>query len=125
MTKEPEIAFAKGSGTGICKFTLAVNRRFKKDGQPEADFLQIIQFGKGAEATANYMKKGSQVSISGSIQTRNYENKEGNKVYVTEILADEVNFIDSKNKGDNSSQEQQKNEYSEEITPVDDGDIPF
>ena len=111
--------FAKGTGTAICKFTIAVNRRFKKGGQPTADFLRIVQFSKGGEATANYMSKGSLVSVSGSVQTGAYENKDGVKVYTTDVIADEVNFMDSKGgkKEDNPSQP--------DIKEVDSDCIPF
>jgi len=119
LVKDPILTFAAGTGTAICKFTIAINRRFKKEGQPTADFLRIVQFSKGGEATANYMTKGSLVSVSGSVQTDSYENKDGVKVYTTDVIADEVNFLDSKGgkKEDNST--------TAEITPVDSSDIPF
>jgi len=132
LTKDPELNFAQGTGMAICKFALAVNRRFKKQGQPDADFISITVFGKQAEATANYMTKGSQVSISGSIQTSNYMNKDNIKVYKTEIIADEVDFLDSKNKdsaSSNSNSNQSANtgsqDFGSDVTPIDDGDIPF
>jgi single-strand DNA-binding protein len=135
MTKDPELTFAQGTGIAVCKFTIAVNRRFKKEGQPDADFLPVTVFNKQAEATANYMRKGSQVAIAGSIQTSNYTNKDNVKVYKTEIIADEVNFLDSKSKDNNSSSSNQSsnssnaknNEFgsASDITPIDDGDIPF
>jgi len=117
LTKDPILTFAAGTGTAICKFTIAVNRRFKKEGQPTADFLRIVQFSKGGEATANYMTKGSLVSISGSVQTDTYENKEGVKVYTTDVIADEVNFMDKK--GDAPAP------THEDVKEVDLGDIPF
>lgn len=120
LTKEPELKFVPGSGKAVANFTLAVNRRFKQEGQQNADFIPVVVWGKQAEATANYMRKGSQLSVAGRIQTRNYENKEGNKVYITEIVADEVEFLDSK-KADNTSSQI---EYTEEIQEVG-GDIPF
>ena len=122
LTKDPELKFAQGSGTAVCTFTLAVNRRFKREGQPEADFIPIVVFGKSAEATANYMTKGKLVSISGSIQTRNYEAKDGTRRYVTEVLADEVNFLESGNKKEKSEAAEPK---FEDATPIEDGDIPF
>lgn len=120
LTKDPELKFAQGTGTAITTFTIAVNRRFKKEGQPEADFIPVVQFGKSAEATANYMAKGKLVGVAGSIQTRNYDAKDGTKRYVTEIIADEVNFLE---KGD--KKEDTNNHDNEEITPVDDDCIPF
>ena len=129
LTKDPELKFAQGTGTAVVTFTIAVNRRFKKEGQPEADFLQIIQFGKGAEATANYMAKGSLVGVAGAIQTRNYEAKDGTRKYVTEIIADEVNFLESKKQGNTENYNADKitNDFGDtsEIEPIDDGDIPF
>ena len=138
LTKDPELKFAQGTGTAIATFTVAVNRRFKREGQPEADFIPIVVFGKQAEATANYMRKGSQVGVSGNIQTRNYVDKDSNKKYVTEVIADEVHFMDSKGKDNNSSSSNSNqgdysgqtntgsNDFgSNDITPIDDGDIPF
>lgn len=133
MTKDPELIFGQGTGTAVCKFTIAVNRRFKKEGQPDADFLPVTVFGKTAEATANYMTKGSQVGVTGSIQTSNYMNKENIKVYKTEVIADEVDFLDSKGNGQASKQNDSNNSNTDnysfgsnsDITPIDDGDIPF
>ncbi|MBW9158893.1 single-stranded DNA-binding protein [Clostridium tagluense] len=130
LTANPGLKFAQGTGNAVCTFTIAVNRRFKKEGYPEADFIPIVVFGKQAEATATYMIKGSQLSISGNIQTRNYEAKDGTKKYVTEVVADEVVFLDSKGKGESSGQNSSNNgsndfRGSSDITPVDDGDIPF
>ncbi len=126
LTKDPELKFAQGTGTAVAKFTIAVNRRFKREGQPEADFIPVVVFGKQAEATVNYVIKGRLVSVSGSIQTSNYENKEGNRVYKTEILADEVGFLEwASKKDDGVSANNVTSEWSEDITPIDDGDIPF
>ncbi len=118
MTKEPELKFTPGTGTAVCTFTMAVNRRFKKEGQPDADFIPIVVWGKQAESTANYMSKGKLLSVAGRIETRSYEAKDGGRRYVTEVVADEVSFLEFGNK----SQGQDNNDY----TPVDDGeDMPF
>jgi len=114
MTKDPELKFTQGTGTAVATFTLAVNRRFKKEGQPDADFIPIVVWGKIAESTANYMRKGSQISVAGRIETRSYEAKDGGRRYVTEVVADEVSFLEWGNK----NQGQSNNDY----TPVDDGD---
>lgn len=131
LTKDVELKFGQGTGTAVANFTLAVNRRFKKEGYPDADFVPVVVFGKTAEATANYMHKGSQLCVSGSIQTRNYDAKDGTKRYVTEVIADEVEFLDSK-KQDGASATQSYNgglndnpNFGGDITPIDDGDIPF
>ena len=91
LTRDPEL---KTSGeTKIAKYTLAVDRRFKKD---EADFINCIAFGKGAEFAENYLKKGTKVVVTGRIQTGSYENKEGRKVYTTDIIVEEQEFAESK-----------------------------
>ena len=123
LVKNPELKFGQGAGVAVCNFTIAVNRRFKKENQPDADFIPVVCFGKGAEATANYMTKGSQVSVAGYIQTRNYEAKDGTRKYVTEVIADEVNFLDTKKQ--EGQEERHPNGLENEITPIDDGDIPF
>lgn len=137
LTKDPELKFAQGTGTAVATFTVAVNRRFKREGQPEADFIPVVVFGKTAEATANYMSKGKLLSISGNIQTRNYEAKDGTRRYVTEVIADEVDFLEwggnkesaaNTNQGGNNSEPNAgSNDFSggSDITPIDDGDIPF
>lgn len=95
LTKDPELNFAQ-SGTAVCKFTLAVDRRMKKEGQPSADFIPVVVWGKIGENSANYLHKGSLCSVAGRIETRSYEAKDGGKRYVTEIIADEVKFLDKK-----------------------------
>jgi len=119
-TKDPELKFAQGTGTAVTTFTIAVNRRFKREGQPEADFMPVVVFGKSAEACANYTAKGKLLSVSGSIQTRNYEAKDGNRKYVTEIIADEVNFIEWASKSKDTTPVDANG-----VTPIEDGEIPF
>jgi len=141
LTKDPELRFTPGTGKAVATFTLAVNRRFKSQGQPEADFIPIVVWGKQAENTANYVGKGRMVGIGGSIQTRSYEAKDGTRRYVTEIVADEVQFLEPRNTNLNRTEPSysgisdaapQNNfesfnqpEYDDDITPIDDGDIPF
>jgi single-strand DNA-binding protein len=137
LTKDPELKFAQGTGTAVATFTVAVNRRFKREGQPEADFISVVVFGKQAEATANYMSKGKLIGVSGNIQTRTYDAKDGTKRYVTEVIADEVDFLewgDKKASGTNTNQGGYNGDAKDEshdfgsasdITPIDDGDIPF
>ena len=123
LTKDPELKFAQGTGTAVATFTVAVNRRFKREGQPEADFIPVVVFGKQAEATANYMAKGKLLSVSGNIQTRNYEAKDGTRRYVTEIIADEVDFIEWASKSKNEAATKETN--IEDLKEIEDGDIPF
>lgn len=119
LTKDPTLVFASGTGTAVTTFTVAVNRRFKREGQPEADFIPVVVFGKTAEACANYTSKGKLISVSGNIQTRTYDAKDGTKRYVTEVIADEVDFLEWADKQEGNKAPNQ--EFTEDI----EGDIPF
>ncbi len=93
LTRDPDLRTTP-SGTSVCNFTLAVSRRFSnQQGEREADFIPIVVWRTQAENCAKYLRKGSQVAISGSIQTRNYEAQDGSRRYITEIVADEVKFL--------------------------------
>ncbi|ACD23966.1 single-stranded DNA-binding protein [Clostridium botulinum] len=131
LTKDPELRFTPGAGTAVTTLTLAVDKYNSKSGQKEADFVPVVVWGKQAESTANYMTKGSQMAISGRIQTRNYEAKDGTKRYVTEVVATEVQFLSKgANNQDNGSNNfgninQDYGNFEDDITPVDDSDMPF
>lgn len=143
LTKDPDLRFAAGSGTAVTRLTLAVNRLFKKD---EADFISCIAFGKTGEIIAQYLTKGRQLAISGSIQTGSYEAKDGTRRYTTDVIIDSFDFIDSNSSNGNArsnsnfnaennnfnagfgSQNNSFNESSfnnDDMMPIDDGDIPF
>lgn len=93
LTRDPELKTTT-SGKSVCNFTVAVSRRFSnQNGEREADFIPIVVWGKPAENCAKYLRKGSQCSVAGTIQTRNYEAKDGSRRYVTEVIADEVQFL--------------------------------
>lgn len=97
LTRDPELRNT-ASGMAVCQITVAVNRRTSQSGAgPEADFISVNVWDKQAENVAKYLKKGSQVAVEGRIQTRNYENNEGRRVYVTEVVASTVQFLDPKN----------------------------
>ena len=103
------------NGTSVAEFSIAVNRAFKNaNGERESDFFNCIAFSKLAETISRYVKKGDQIGIEGRLQTRNYTNKEGRKVYVTEIIVENVEFLQSK---------KQDEPHFEELNP--DDDIPF
>ena len=107
LTKDVEL---KNTSTGVAnaKFTLAVNRQFKSaNGEKEVDFINFVAWRKTAEILSNYASKGSQIGITGRIQTRNYEGSDGKRVYVTEVVAESVALLDSKS---NNQQPQQKKE---------------
>lgn len=95
LTRDPELR-RTGSGKAVTSFNLAVERNFKKENEQDADFINCVCWGKIAENTERYCSKGSMVSVDGRIQTRNYENNQGQKVYVTEVIADSVQFINTK-----------------------------
>jgi single-strand DNA-binding protein len=124
ITRDIELIFAPGSGLAVAKFGLAVARMKKEDG---ADFINCVAFGKQAELIAESLHKGSPILIEGRIQTGSYENKEGKKVYTTDIVINKFEFIGKKE--DNNSTPSESNfeekSFNEEMTPVDDGDIPF
>lgn len=95
ITKDPDLRFTAGKGTAVCTFTIAVRRRGRNaEGRTEADFIPIVVWGKQGENVANYMTKGKLIAVSGRIQTRNYVNKEGNRRYITEVIAEEVEFLE-------------------------------
>lgn len=121
LANEPEVRYTQVENLLVVSFRLAVNRRFVRQGEErQADFISIVSWGKTAEFCSKYFKKGQQVSIIGRLQTRNYDDKDGKKVYVTEVVAEEVYFADTK-KDDKSNAP-----FSEEsFTPVTDDDLPF
>ena len=122
LTKEPELR-ATTSGVSVCTFILAVDRRFKQNGQPQADFLNIVAWKGTADNCAKYLHKGSQAAVSGSIQTRSYDATDGSKRYVTEIIADEVQFLSTKN--ENGSNVAQNGLNSNEYEAVTEDEVPF
>lgn len=107
MTREAELRYTP-SNIAVATFTLAVNRDFKgENGKREADFINVVLWRQAAENLANWTKKGSLVGVTGRIQTRNYDNQQGQRVYVTEVVADRFQLLESR--GDNQGQTQQQN----------------
>lgn len=105
LTKDPDLRYTT-NGTGVATFTLAVNRNFTSaDGTREADFINCVIWRKPAETLANYAKKGVLIGVTGRIQTRSYDNQQGQKVYVTEVIADNFQLLESK-KADSSQNTQ-------------------
>lgn len=146
LTKDPDLRYTS-SGTGVATFTLAVNRNFTSaDGNREADFINCVIWRKPAETLANYAKKGVLIGVTGRIQTRSYDNQQGQKVYVTEVVADNFQLLESK-KADSSQNTQgsgvsnsqttnytrnQQNRNNDESDPfgnssidIDSQDLPF
>lgn len=99
LTKDPELRTTP-AGRNVCQFSVAVSRNFTNaNGEREADFINCVVWDKQAENLVKYQKKGNQIAVEGRIQTRNYDDKDGKKVYVTEILASNISFLDSKGTG--------------------------
>lgn len=119
LTKDPDLRYTPG-GAATCSFTLAVDDPFAK-GEKKADFIQIIAWKQTAEACANYLRKGRLCSVEGRISTRNYDNSAGQKVYVTEIVANGVRFLE---KGESKPQ---GDPFKDDGNPIDisDDDLPF
>ena len=124
LTKEPESKNTP-NGVSVCTFTVAVDRRFKQEGQQQADFIPIVTWRGQADNCAKYLHKGSQVGVCGSIQTRTYDDKNGNKAYVTEVVAEEVQFL---SKGTNEATEGSQGHsgaFEAQMETVEADDIPF
>lgn len=99
LTKDPELKYTQ-SGIAVTRFTLAVNRTYtNQQGQREADFINCVTWRRQAENTANYLRKGNLAGIEGRIQTSNFEGKDGNRVFMTEVVVDSVQFLESRNTG--------------------------
>lgn len=101
LTKDPEVRYSQSENPlAIARYTLAVDRRFKKDGEQSADFISCVSFGKSAEFAERYLKQGTKICIIGRIQTGSYTNKDGGKVYTTEVVVEETEFAESKSSGE-------------------------
>ena len=102
LTRDPEVRYSQGEKpTAVARYSLAVNRRFKREGDPDADFINCGAFGKQAEFAEKYLKKGVKMAITGRIQTGGYTNKEGVKVYTTDVVVEEQEFAESKAASEN------------------------
>lgn len=106
LTRDPEVRYSQGATPlAIARYTLAVDRRFRRDGEATADFIPCVAFGRQAEHAEKYYHQGLRVTISGRIQTGSYTNKDGVKVYTTEVVVEEQEFAESKGSGSGSSQQ--------------------
>ena len=120
LTRDPELRFTPGSGKATASFTLAVNREYSKE--DKADFIRIVTWGKTAENIAKYIGKGRLIAVKGSMQTRNYEDKNNVTRYITEVVADRVEFLDYSKKSTNNESD---DEYDFNKFEVVDEDVPF
>ena len=136
LTRDPELS-TTANGISVCRFTVAVPRRFSNsEGEREADFINCIAWRNLADIVAKYVKKGKKVCVVGSIQTRNYEAQDGTKRYITEVVAEDVEFISprgdaddsepiEKSKFDDDQTEQSAKSKIAKFEPIDDDDLPF
>lgn len=123
LARDPEVRYSQGeNSTAIARFTVAVDRRFKRDGEPTADFISCVAFGKTAEFIERYFSKGKRIGIVGRIQTGSYTNKDGATVYTTDVYSEEVEFVESANK---ESNETTSNGGFENASNSDDEILPF
>ena len=123
LTKDPELRYAAGSGTAVCRLTVAINRQLKKD---ETDFINCVAFGKTGETIAQYITKGRQIAVTGSIRTGSYESNSGEKRYTTDVIVETFEFVESKKKETNEFDKQASNfpdPFTKEHEEPD--DIPF
>ena len=108
LTRDPEVRYSQGENAlAIARYTLAVDRRFKRDGEQTADFINCVVFGKSAEFTERYFRQGMRVVVCGRIQTGSYTNRDGVKVYTTEVVVEEQEFAESKNASSANTQSYQ------------------
>ena len=126
LTKDPELRYAAGSGTAVCRFTVAINRQFKKD---ETDFINCVAFGKTGETITQYLTKGRQIAVTGSIRTGSYDVQDGTKRYTTDVIVETFEFVESKKKETNELDKQASN-FPDPFTkeheePVFEDDMPF
>lgn len=123
LTKDPEIS-TTSNGVSVCRFTLAVTRRYSNsEGERDTDFINIVAWRSLADNCHKFIKKGSKVAVVGNIQSRSYDATDGTKRYVTEIVAEEVEFLTTKNA--DSSEVKDKKEDVTKLEPIDDDSLPF
>ena len=130
LTRDPELRYT-GNNTPVASFSLAVNRNYSnQQGEREADFINIVVWRKQAENVKNYLTQGSQVAIDGRLQTRTYDDQNGQRRYITEVIADNVEFLSTKNSNadgavDDGAKPKTKTETVNKFEPIDDDNLPF
>lgn len=122
FTHDPDVRYTNGGAT-VARFSVAVDRRFAKEGEQTADFINVVAFGKTAEFIEKYFHKGNRIGIVGRIQTGSYRNKEGATVYTTDVVAENVEFVESK--GGNNKQHPQPPADFVNIPDIPDEELPF
>lgn len=130
LTKDPEVRYTQsGEPMAIARYSLAVNKRFKKQGEADADFIPCVAFGKQGEFAEKYLAKGRQIAVVGRLQVRNWEDNEGKKRTTTEVVVEEHYFAESKSDKSDKPQSKKQDSDTEGFYPIDDSvedeDLPF
>ena len=129
LVREPEIRYSHGANTTcVARYTLAVDRKFKQEGQPNADFINCIAFGKLGEFAEKYLHKGVKIAVVGRIQTGSYKNKDGNTVYTTDVVVEEQEFCESKSNNQQSQSNDRPQSSPDDFMKIPDGiedSLPF
>lgn len=130
LVRDPEVRYSQGeNATAVARYTLAVDRRFKRDGESTADFIPCVVFGKSAEFAEKYFRQGLRISVAGRIQTGSYTNKDGVKVYTTEIMVEEQEFAESKSEATSNKTANQTNSSNNtdfmNVPDTDSEELPF
>ena len=121
LTRDPELRFAAVSGKGVCRFTVAINRQFKRD---ESDFINCVAFGKPGETISEHFAKGNRIALTGNIRTGSYEAQDGTKRYTTDVVVESFEFIEAKN-STSSNDDSFGAGIPDDVVPETDGDMPF
>ena len=124
LTKDPELS-TTNSGINYCRFTLAVPKKYVSGAEREAEFINIVVWRTQADNCHKYLKKGSKACVVGSIQTRSYDAQDGSKRYVTEVVAEEVEFLSSRNGDGQPSSNTGASSGSSDLEPIEDDSLPF
>lgn len=127
LVRDPEVRYSQGENPiAVARFTVACNRKFKKEGEQDADFISCVAFGKVSEFVERYFQKGSSIGLNGRIQTGSYTNKDGQKVYTTDVFVESVEFVGSKNENQAGNNEAtKKNDDFMNIPDNIDEELPF
>lgn len=130
LTREPEVRYSQGAEPlAVARYTLAVNRRFKRKDEPEADFIPCVAFGKSGEFAEKYFRKGQLVAVTGRLQVRSWEDNEGKKRWTTEVIVEEQYFAESKKNSNAAAPKEGGQAPADGFYPIDesveDDDLPF
>lgn len=126
LARDPEVHYTQGNEpTAIARYTLAVDRRVKKEGEQSADFIGVVAFGRAAEFAEKYCHKGTKLLVTGRIQTGSYTNKDGNKVYTTDVIAEDQEFCESKKTTEEDAPKTDADGFMNAPEGIDENELPF